>query len=110
MTLTPTQSAPKKCIQEAFDADEHAQNLTRWQQQYDQLTPGRFYGRLDEIALPAIQVFKEHTGQALRQDCRVWEDSLWLGIPTRPAGSRINGQPLDAQQVMCRPAGAILNW
>ena len=44
MTLTPTQSAPKKCIQEAFDADEHAQNLTRWQQQYDQLTPGRFYG------------------------------------------------------------------
>ncbi|HBQ07070.1 MAG TPA: AraC family transcriptional regulator [Halomonas sp.] len=105
MTLTPTQSAPKKCIQEAFDADEHAQNLTRWQQQYDQLTPGRFYGRLDEIALPAIQMFKEHTGQALRQDCRVWEDSLWLGIPTRPAGSRINGQPLDAQQVMCRPGG-----
>ena len=62
MSSTPTQSAPKKCIQEAFDADEHAQNLTRWQQQYDQLTPGRFYGRLDEIALPALQVFKEqHT-------------------------------------------------
>ena len=105
MSSTPTQSAPKKCIQEAFDADEHAQNLTRWQQQYDQLTPGRFYGRLDEIVLPALQVFKEHTGQALRQECRVWEDSLWLGIPPRSAGSRINGQPLDAQQVMCRPGG-----
>ena len=88
MSSTPTQSAPKKCIQEAFDADEHAQNLTRWQQQYDQLTPGRFYGRLDEIALPALQVFKEHTGQALRQECRVWENSLWLGIPPRSAGTR----------------------
>lgn len=105
MALTHSDIAPKKCIQEAFDADEHAQNLTRWQQQYDQLTPGRFYGRLDEITLPAIQVFKEHTGQALRQDCRVWDDSLWLGIPSHPAGSRINGQPLEAQEVMCRPGG-----
>lgn len=105
MTLTHSDIAPKKCIQEAFDADEHAQNLTRWQQQYDQLTPGRFYGRLDEITLPAIQVFKEHTGQALRQDCRVWDDSLWLGIPSHPTGSRINGQPLEAQEVMCRPGG-----
>ncbi|WP_311063433.1 helix-turn-helix domain-containing protein [Halomonas sp. DWK9] len=105
MTFTHSNIAPKKCIQEAFDADEHAQNLTRWQQQYDQLTPGRFYGRLDEITLPAIQVFKEHTGQALRQDCRVWDDSLWLGIPSHPAGSRINGQPLEAQEVMCRPGG-----
>ena len=53
----------------------------------------------------SLQVFKEHTGQALRQECRVWEDSLWLGIPPRSAGSRINGQPLDTQQVMCRPGG-----
>ena len=41
--------APKRCTQEAFDADEHAQNLTRWQQEYDQLSPGSFYGRLDEV-------------------------------------------------------------
>ncbi|WP_434984332.1 helix-turn-helix domain-containing protein [Vreelandella zhaodongensis] len=105
MTLTSQGFAPKKCMQEAFDADEHAQNLTRWQQQYDQLSPGRFYGRLDEISLPAMQVFKEHTGQALRQDCRVWADSLWLGIPTRSLGSRINGQSLEEHDVMCHPGG-----
>ncbi|MCL7929442.1 helix-turn-helix domain-containing protein [Halomonas llamarensis] len=105
MTLTSQDFAQKKCMQEAFDADEHAQNLTRWQQQYDQISPGRFYGRLDEIELPGIQVFKEHTGQALRQDCRVWADSLWLGIPMRPLGSRINGQPLIEHEVMCRPGG-----
>lgn len=105
MTLTSQGVAPKKCIQEAFDADEHAQNLTRWQQQYDQLSPGRFYGRLDEIELSAMQVFKEHTEQALRQDCRVWADSLWLGIPTRATGSRINGQMLEKHEVMCHPGG-----
>ncbi|MGM0544937.1 MAG: helix-turn-helix domain-containing protein [Pseudomonadota bacterium] len=97
--------APKKCIQEAFDADEHANNLTRWQQEYDQLSAGRFYGRLDEVALATMQVFKEHTGQALRQDCRVWPNALWLGIPPVCAGSRINGQALDGDEVMCRPGG-----
>lgn len=105
MTLTNLDTAPKKRIHEALDADEHAQNLTRWQQQYDQISPGRFYGRLDEIELPGMQVFKEHTDQALRQDCRVWPDSLWLGIPTRALGSRINGQTLVEHDVMCRPGG-----
>lgn len=105
MTLMSHKGAPQKCTQEAFDADEHAQNLTRWQQQYDQLSAGRFYGRLDEIALPDIQVFKEHTGQALRQDCRVWPDSLWLGIPKQPLRAKINGQTLDEHELMCRPGG-----
>lgn len=105
MVVLNSEFAPKRSIQEAFDADEHAQNLSRWQQQYDQLSPGRFYGRLDEIELSAMQVFKEHTGQALRQDCRVWADSLWLGIPTRAQGSRINGQALSKHEVMCRPGG-----
>ncbi|MEA2118697.1 helix-turn-helix domain-containing protein [Halovibrio sp. HP20-50] len=105
MTTLDSAFAPKKRTQEAFDADEHAQHLTRWQQEYDQLSPGCFYGRLDEVELPAMQVFKEYTGQALRQDCRVWEDSLWLGIPTRALGSRINGQALNEHEVMCRPGG-----
>ena len=105
MTVPNSAHAPKRCIQEAYDADEHANNLTRWQQEYDQLSAGRFYGRLDEIELATMQVFKEHTGQALRQDCRVWPDALWLGIPPVPAGSRINGQSLDDDEVMCRPGG-----
>ena len=105
MTTLESSFAPKRCTQEAFDADEHAQNLTRWQQEYDQLSPGSFYERLDEVALETMQVFKEHTGQALRQDCRVWPESLWIGIPTTHQGSRINGQALGAGEVMCRPGG-----
>lgn len=103
-TLDPV-FAPKRCTQEAFDADEHAHNLTRWQQEYDQLSPGSFYGRLDEVALETMQVFKEHTGQALRQDCRVWPNSLWIGIPATRNKTRINGQALSEGEVMCRPGG-----
>lgn len=105
MTTLDSTFAPKRCIQEAFDADEHAQNLTRWQQEYDQLSPGSFYGRLDEVALETMQVFKEHTGQALRQQCKVWPESLWIGIPANQQGSRINGQTLTDDEVMCRPGG-----
>ncbi|MCH4810726.1 helix-turn-helix domain-containing protein [Vreelandella neptunia] len=105
MSMLESAFAPKRCIQEAFDADEHAQNLTRWQQEYDQLSPGSFYGRLDEVELEAMQVFKEYTGQALRQDCRVWPNSLWIGIPTTRHGTRINGQALSAGDVMCRQGG-----
>ncbi|BBI59541.1 hypothetical protein HSBAA_08470 [Vreelandella sulfidaeris] len=57
------------------------------------------------MALETMQVFKEHTGQALRQQCRVWPDSLWIGIPANQQGSRINGQALTAGEVMCRPGG-----
>ncbi len=105
MTTLDSAFAPKRCIQEAFDADDHAQNLTRWQQEYDQISPGSCYGRLDEVALETMQVFKEHTGQALRQQCRVWPNSLWIGIPTTRHGTRINGQALSEGEVMCRPGG-----
>lgn len=100
-----TPFAPKRCTQEAFDADEQAHHLSRWQQEYDQLGEGRFYGRLDELLLPGLQVFKEHTALALRQQCRVWAHSLWIGLPAKPVAERINGQALGRDEVMCRPGG-----
>lgn len=88
---------------EAFDADLHAHNLTNWQQEYDQLSGGRFYGRLDEFALDGLQVFREHTSQALRQQCNVWPDAIWLGITAEDSDCRINGQRVESNQIMCRP-------
>lgn len=35
----------------------------------------------------------------------MWPDSLWIGIPPITAGSRINGQALNVDEVMCRPGG-----
>ncbi len=98
-----TSSAPSASTTEAHDADLHAHNLTDWQQEYDQLSGGHFYGRIDEIALDGLQIFREHTSQALRQQCNVWPDAIWLGIAAQPADCRINGLDVGGQQIMCRP-------
>jgi len=103
--------APRWCVSEATDADEHAHNLRDWQQEYDQLSAGRFYGRIDEVALPQLQVFREYTSQTLHQQCNVWPDSIWLGfsaVPLKSRGAgqqdcRINGQNVADEELMCRP-------
>ncbi len=104
--------APRTCtniqITEANDADKHAHNLTNWQQQYDQVSAGAFYGNIVELHLSDLQVFKEHTSQALRQKCNVWPDSIWLGLPLSSARStesmpRINGLTVESNAFMCRP-------
>ncbi|PAU82114.1 AraC family transcriptional regulator [Halovibrio salipaludis] len=95
------------CTMKAHDADRHARNLTHWRQEYDQISCGHFYGRLDELELSHVQVFKEHTSQALRQQCSVWPNGLWLGIPAVQGkeSSRINGLLMDTNDIFCRPGG-----
>ena len=95
--------APGKCTREAWDVNEQAGNLTDWSQEYEQYGEGRFYGRIDELHLPHMQVFKEYTSHALGQQCHVWPDSLWLGIPAARVPCRINGYSLQTQDIMCQP-------
>lgn len=94
---------------EAHDADDHARNLTAWEQSYDQITQGSFHGSLAEMQMPQMQVFLEHTSQAVRQSCCVWPDAFWFGLQGENAvdGSRamgrINGRLGDASSIMVRP-------
>lgn len=96
---------------QAHDADDHARNLTAWEQRYDQVTRGPFHGTLTELRMPAMQVFMEHTSQAVRQSCCVWPDAFWFGVPggANTAGersgmnARINGRLGDADTIMVRP-------
>ncbi len=98
------ENAGRRVLFEATDADQHAHNLTNWQQQYDQVGAGKFYGHIMEIQLEELQVFKEHTSQAMRQSCNVWSDSIWLGLPHDiDQESRINGKRISKQHIMCRP-------
>ena len=91
-------------LSEAHDADLHASNLTNWQQEYDQTSRGSFYGRIVELPFDGLQVFCEHTSQALQQKCVVWPDSVWLGIPLADQEeSRINGLTINPSNIMCRP-------
>lgn len=90
----------------AYDADEHACNLTNWQQRYDQISAGQFRGSITELSAEGLQVFHEFTSQSLHQRCNIWPDSIWLGIAANPgAQSRINGIEVGDNELMCRPGG-----
>ncbi|WP_207950643.1 helix-turn-helix domain-containing protein [Marinobacter sp. JSM 1782161] len=96
-------SAPTRCTSITDDAHEQADNLTNWHQEYDQLSAGRFYGRIDELHLDGMQVYNEHSSHALRQQCLVWPDAIWFGLPSNWQDCRVNGQTLDATDILCRP-------
>jgi AraC family ethanolamine operon transcriptional activator len=65
------------------DVDEHASHLSRWHQEYDQLSGGRFQGQVREVWMeaPRLQIFHEHTVQPTSQQCMPWQGSVWFGIP-----------------------------
>lgn len=80
----------------ALDADQHAENLGRWQQTYDQLSLGRFSGMLGEIWLGDIQIFRETTNQSVIEHGRAWDGAGTFGIPLAMDGTALFcDQPLD---------------
>ena len=96
------QCAPQKSVVTTNDIDEQAHNLTQWQQVYDQVSNGSFYGCIEGLDYPEAHLFKEFTQRALRQQCNIAPESIWLGIPRFSDQSKINGLPVDTHQFMCR--------
>jgi len=97
------QKNPKWRMLEAVDAEEQAHNLKDWQQQYDQISHGEFYGRICEVSLNHVHAFREYTSQAVRQQCNVCPDSIWLGFSADNKPCRINGHNVSEQTLMVRP-------
>jgi len=91
----------------ALDADEHALNLSQWDQRYDQLSSGAFEGSVTELWLPRTQVFVERANRQLRQTCAAWRESVWFGIPAAEDGQMSMGSKrLSADAVCIRDGGA----
>ena len=98
---------PQWRVTHARDADQHAQNLSQWDQRYDQLSCGTFEGSVTELWLPKTQVFVETANRQLRQTCAAWSDSVWFGIPAAREGMiSMGGRPLSANAVCIRDGGA----
>jgi len=90
----------------ATDADEHAQNLSLWNQRYDQISSGGFSGRIVELWLDHTQVFMETANQRLRQSCSPWSDALWFGIPAPlQAPARLDAHVLTSDDIALRMGG-----
>lgn len=105
--LPPDYARPLRRETRAHDADEHARNLSQWDQRYDQLSAGRFSGEVTELWLPKTQVFVERANQQLRQTCAAWPNSVWFGIPDMGDGlMAMGGKQLSARAVCIRDGGA----
>ncbi|WED22628.1 helix-turn-helix domain-containing protein [Vibrio sp. JC009] len=100
---TLTDSASLLCTLHSNDANHQAANLVNWQQEYDQLSQGRFLGMIKEIKFPHIHAFREDTNRGLRQQCRVEDGGLWLGFSANNKRCRINNQQPRHDQFLCRP-------
>jgi AraC family ethanolamine operon transcriptional activator len=63
------------------DSDEHAESLGKWDQIYDQLTPGSFSGEVTDIWFEGMQIFREKTNRSVSQSGTTWKGSFVIGIP-----------------------------
>ena len=86
----------------ARDADEQAENLTDWNQTYDQLTPGSFSGSLTEAWFGDVQLFRETTNQSIHETGSSWPGSRTFGVPLGMSGSLASfcGQAMSSNMIL----------
>jgi AraC family ethanolamine operon transcriptional activator len=83
------------------DVGEQAASLRRWDQVYEQLTPGRFVGTLHEVCFGALQLFRETTSQSVHEAGGAWAGSRSLGLPLAMSGAALfRGQIVHPGMVM----------
>ena len=89
-------------VHESQDIDQHAQAQQGWTLNYEQLSPGRFHGRLHQVRLPELTLLREDTRQALRQRGRL-DDSVYgfaMALNDRQ-DLFFNGQRVPYCAIMC---------
>ncbi|HEX6137496.1 MAG TPA: helix-turn-helix domain-containing protein [Casimicrobiaceae bacterium] len=83
------------------DVGEQAASLRRWDQIYEQLTPGPFLGTLHEVCFGGVQLFRETTSQSVHEAGGAWAGSRSLGVPLAMSGAALfRGQPVRLGAVM----------
>ncbi len=71
------------------DADEQAALLAGWNQNYVQLSAGRFTGALTESCLDGVRLFVETTSQSLLQGGMLGDDVIAVGVPLAMTGPAV---------------------
>jgi len=97
----PPPSPPRLRTVVSGDANEHARNLGAWDQTYEQLGRGRFLGRLDELWLNGLQLFRERTSHDMLETGVPWPGSRTFGIPLAMQGAGVfGGCPMPADMIL----------
>ena len=71
--------------------EEQAASLRKWDQVYEQMTPGRFSGSLIELCFRGLQIFRETTNQSVHEAGAAWPGARAVGVPLHVGGSALFG-------------------
>lgn len=83
------------------DIDEQSSLLTGWNQTYDQISAGRFFGSFREATLNDLHLFQEVTNAALFQSGSLRQDLLAIGLPLASGGrASFCGQAVDGPKLL----------
>ncbi|WP_161493236.1 helix-turn-helix domain-containing protein [Zoogloea sp. LCSB751] len=89
------------------DAGEQANCLRGWSQQYEQLVPGTFEGRVTEICFDGLQLFREHTTLSIQESCQIQDDAFVIGVPVQMDGySWCDGWEVDLDTLLMHKLGS----
>ncbi|KQV90483.1 helix-turn-helix domain-containing protein [Rhizobacter sp. Root1221] len=102
----------------SHDIDEFARAQRNWSLHYEQISSGRFTGRLQHVQMPGLRMVYERASCALWQRGELDAAHVGFALPIDLAGhATFNGQPLEADSIMigrterldlCLPADAGL--
>ncbi|WP_169806040.1 helix-turn-helix domain-containing protein [Azohydromonas lata] len=89
---------------ESEDPLIQAYSLSKWSQEYTQLSNGKFLGRTVDLSLGPVQLLRETMSQAVDQNCQPLTDCYSIGIAAHAGGTWQN-RPLEADKLFLLPRG-----
>ncbi|AJP48891.1 hypothetical protein PG1C_11560 [Rugosibacter aromaticivorans] len=63
------------------DSDEHAKSMFGWNQSCDQMTPGAFDGKVVEMWIKGMQIFRATANRSVCQSGHFWKNYRVIGMP-----------------------------
>lgn len=102
--MTAVDTLPASAIRRDYrmlDPQEHACQLSGWDQHYEQISRGAFHSRLVEIEFADILIFEETLKQAVFQTGRCHHDVIALGVFSTLSGdARWHGRSVGLDDVL----------
>lgn len=95
-------------IGQASDIADMVTLQPQWQLDYQQLSGGRFQGQIVHATLPGLQLTKETSNRASRQQGQLFQDDIGLVLADSLKGPcRYHGQLAERDAAMMGPAGEL---
>lgn len=83
------------------DVDDQALSLSGWEQEYHQLSPGRYEGSVSWCSMKGIEFFVESSNQQLHQAGSIPAGKVAMALPLACEGQGwISGQPVGADTMV----------